>query len=118
MHAPALLGAAALVLACTAAEAAPYDGRWSVTIVTQKGTCDKAYNYPVLVQNNGVTYHGQTAAQVTGHVQPNGAVTVRVALGGESATGIGQLFATSGRGTWQDNGGSCSGVWKAYKQKG
>src|SRR5688572_10915092 len=47
---------AAVVLAATAAASAaraatPFDGAWSVLIVTEKGECDRAYRYPVRIQN-------------------------------------------------------------------
>ena len=56
---PAL--AAAAILAATAVPAsAPaiarsnFDGAWSVLIVTQKGTCDRAYRYPGKISNGSV----------------------------------------------------------------
>lgn len=109
--------AAAFLTASPAAHAAPYDGRWSVTIVTQKGTCDRAYNYMVGVQNGIVTYLGQTSVQVTGRVQNSGQVNVRVALGQHSATGVGRLSARAGSGVWRDASNSCSGTWKAFRQR-
>src|SRR3712207_6242052 len=43
---------AALVLAPQAqAQTNRYDGNWSVEVVTEQGACDRAYRYPVIVQN-------------------------------------------------------------------
>jgi len=56
---PATALAALAILAASAVPAAPapiaagkasYNGTWSVLIVTQKGTCDRAYRYPVKIE--------------------------------------------------------------------
>src|ERR1041384_5502952 len=51
----------------------------SVLIVTQKGTCDRAYRYPVKIDNGSVGYAGSASFTVSGKVGDNGAVTRRVA---------------------------------------
>ena len=56
-----------LALATVAATASfanagtPYDGRWSLSIVTQHGTCD-TYNFPVNITNGAVTFPGLVKA--------------------------------------------------------
>ena len=40
------------------ASAKSFDGGWSVLIVTEKGTCDRAYRYPVKIENGSVGYAG------------------------------------------------------------
>src|SRR5258708_1817760 len=55
---------------------ATFDGQWSVLIVTEKGTCDRAYRYPIKIQNGSVDYAGSASFNVSGKVGPNGAVTV------------------------------------------
>ena len=56
-----------------------FDGAWSVLIVTEKGTCDRAYRYPVKIENGSVGYAGSASFTVSGKVGANGAVTVTVA---------------------------------------
>src|ERR1041384_6076160 len=79
-HALAALG----ILAATVPASAPasarsnFDGTWSVLIVTQKGTCDRAYRYPVKIDNGSVGYAGSASFTVSGRVQPTGAVVVTV----------------------------------------
>ncbi len=79
-----VLGAAA-----PAAATANYDGLWSVVIMTQKGTCDRAYRYPVRISNGAVENDGPSLINVSGKVGGNGAVTVLVSAGDKSATGTG-----------------------------
>ena len=73
--APAL--AALGILAATVPASAPasarsnFDGTWSVLIVTQKGTCDRAYRYPVKIENGTVGYAGSASFNVTGKVGQN-----------------------------------------------
>ena len=99
----------------TAAKAT-FDGSWSVLIVTQKGSCDRAYRYPVRISNGTVGYAGQASFDVSGQVGQNGAVTVRVSRGSQSANGSGILSATDGSGTWVAGSGECSGTWTAERR--
>src|SRR5262249_47403439 len=63
-----------------------FDGIWSVLIVTEKGTCDRAYRYPVRISHGAVGYAGEASFNVSGHVQSNGVVTVTVSRGSQSAS--------------------------------
>jgi hypothetical protein len=118
--APAL--AAFAMLAATFPASAPasarsnYDGQWSVLIVTQKGSCDRAYRYPVKIDNGSVGYAGDSSFTVSGRVGENGAVTVKVARAGQSANGQGKLSATDGSGMWTAGSGDCSGTWTAERR--
>ena len=118
--APAL--AALGILAATLPASAPasarsnFDGTWSVLIVTQKGTCDRAYRYPVKIDKGSVGYAGDSSFTVSGKVGENGAVTVRVARGSQSANGQGRLSATDGSGMWTAGSGDCSGTWTAERR--
>ena len=77
-----------------------FDGQWSVLIVTEKGRCDRAYRYPVRIENGTVGYAGTASFNISGAVGNNGAVTVTVSRGSQSATGTGRMSATDGTGTW------------------
>ena len=93
-----------------------FDGNWSVLIVTEKGTCDRAYRYPVKIENGSVGYAGSASFTVTGKVGEKGAVTVTVARGSQSATGRGTLSLTDGAGRWTAASGGCSGTWTAERR--
>src|SRR3954449_10034812 len=92
------------------------DGTWSVLIVTEKGTCDRAYRYPVRISNGAVGYAGEASFNVSGSVGPNGSVTVMVSKGNQSARGSGQLSASDGSGRWVAGSGECSGSWTAERR--
>ena len=119
---PATAFAALAILASTVpAGSAPmakpsFDGNWSVLIVTEKGTCDRAYRYPVKIENGAVGYAGSASFTVSGKVGDKGAVTVTVARGSQSATGQGHLSATDGSGRWTAASGECSGSWTAERR--
>jgi hypothetical protein len=105
----------AIVGAATPAGSAPsYDGVWSVVIVTEKGTCDRAYRYPIRIHNGSVLAEGSSPATITGRVAGNGAVAGTVSAGNKSATGSGRLSGTVGTGSWR--GGECSGTWEAERR--
>ena len=93
-----------------------FDGNWSVLIVTEQGTCDRAYRYPVKIQNGSVGYAGSASFTVSGKVGDKGAVTVTVARGSQSATGQGRLSLTDGSGRWIAASGECSGTWTAERR--
>src|SRR2546423_2978128 len=111
--APAL--AALAILAATVPASAPasarsnFDGTWSVLIVTQKGTCDRAYRYPVKIDNGSVGYAGDASFTVSGKVGENGTVTVKVARGSQSAHGHGRVSSTDGSRNWGSRSGARAG---------
>src|SRR5437879_2234344 len=83
----ALGSAAMLGTALPAASAPSYDGLWSVVIITNSGTCDRAYRYPIRISNGSVVNEGSSPATISGKVASNGAVTVIVSAGSKSAQG-------------------------------
>lgn len=98
------------------ASKATFDGQWSVLIVTEKGTCDRAYRYPIKIQNGTVDYAGSASFNVSGQVGANGAVVVTVSRGNQSAKGTGSMSGTDGAGTWVAGSGECSGSWTAERR--
>jgi hypothetical protein len=106
---------ASAIIASTASFALPrYDGLWSVSIVTEKGDCDRGYRYPVRISNGMLANAGDAVFTITGRVGGGGAITVTVSGGGRSATGSGRLAGNLGVGSWI--GGSCSGSWTAERR--
>jgi hypothetical protein len=114
------LGALALTVAAISGLASPatsapnYDGLWSVVIVTERGTCDRAYRYPVRISRGQVLNAGDSPVSITGRVGNNGALTVTVSHGNQRATGSGRLNGAAGTGSW--SGGECSGTWEAERR--
>ncbi|MBV8838096.1 MAG: hypothetical protein JO000_16305 [Alphaproteobacteria bacterium] len=111
-----LTASVAPAFAAPIASAKSFDGGWSVLIVTEKGTCDRAYRYPVKIENGAVGYAGTASFNVTGKVGANGAVTVTVSRGDKSATGTGRMSGADGAGTWSAASGECSGTWTAERR--
>ena len=110
------------LLACVAATSTvtfanartPYDGRWSLSITTTRGSCD-AYNLPVDIANGNVSFPGLVKAN--GRVNANGRVRVFVSAAGKSASGSGRLTTSQGSGRWSGRSGEdrCSGSWTAQR---
>jgi hypothetical protein len=121
-HTWLLAGALAVAGAGVAGPAfasSPYDGTWSVVIMTRVGACAPTVRYGVEISNGTVINsvdNGQ--ADVSGQVSRRGAVRVSVRAGGAWADGSGRLGLNSGGGVWQGQGssGACEGTWVAERR--
>jgi hypothetical protein len=100
----------------SAPAATPYDGVWSVVIITERGTCDRAYRYPVRVQNGKVLYGGDNSFTVSGQVDARGRVRVSIRRGEQGASGSGRLSTNQGAGSWRSFAGECEGNWTAERR--
>jgi hypothetical protein len=106
------------VLPDTASAQRGFDGQWSVLIVTQRGSCDRAYRYGVSIRGGRVYYDGGVV-NFSGRVAGNGAVSVRVSSGNAFANGSGRLSnrgTGSGRWAGRSGGDACSGYWTAERR--
>jgi len=108
---------AGLWLAPAATARTPYDGLWSVLIITDNGTCDRGYRYALRI-NNGVVSYDDPSFNVSGRVAANGQVTVSVSNGGSRASGTGRLSRDYGQGVWSGHSSmqGCSGHWEAERR--
>lgn len=117
----AMFGVATVALAAIAVPeaiaATPYDGYWSVVIVTHRGACEPAYRSAVSIVN-GYVRGGDGIANVYGRVSRNGRVSVVVTSGTQNARGSGRLGRGRGAGVWSGRGsvGYCSGRWSAQRR--
>lgn len=121
-----LLGAVLIGMAAAAiGQSAPahaslpnkHDGRWSIEVITEKGDCDRAYRYSVLVENGAARYAGSEPITVSGRVASNGAVNGSIAYGDNRANVTGKLADGTGAGRWTWSGSrTCSGNWNAERR--
>jgi hypothetical protein len=95
----------------------PFDGNWSVLVVTDGGSCDRAYRYALRIVNGRVTYD-DPAFNISGHVDASGHANVSISAGGQHAGGSGQLSGNSGQGQWtgRSSTSACSGHWEAERR--
>jgi hypothetical protein len=100
------------------AHAAVYDGTWSVLVITDRGTCDRAYRYTVGINGGKVRFRGTDQVNLSGRVDRAGRVQVAISRGSQSAIGTGRLSADTGTGTWRGRSGGqqCSGRWEAERR--
>ena len=119
MHSPLICSGVVALLAVAStvslAEAGTrYDGRWSLSITTTRGSCD-TYNFPVNITNGHVSFPGLVKAN--GRVTGKGNVRVFVSAMGKSASGSGRLTTSYGSGRWSGRSGQdrCSGSWTAQR---
>lgn len=96
---------------------AAFDGTWKVVIITQSGTCDPAYTYPVRVSGGRISYAGDGSFEISGSVAEGGGVNVAIARGAQRASASGKLTASSGSGHWSGKSSetACSGRWEASR---
>ena len=108
---------AACLAGSVTASAAPFDGAWSVLIVTQQGTCD-TYRYAVRIEDGKVKLAEEAPVNLSGTVEGGGAVRASVSRGNQRADGTGRLSGSNGSGSWKGSAQSsaCSGRWEAEKR--
>ena len=110
----ALLGLGVVAASAPVQATGSFDGKWSVVIVTEKGDCDRAYRYPIDLRNATVINAGNASFDISGRVQGDGAVAVRISYGQKSASGSGRLSGSTGEGRWSGSG--CMGTWSAERR--
>jgi hypothetical protein len=116
-----LLAAAVLAAPSSIATAAPsvtqFDGNWSVSIITDSGTCDRGYRYALRIAG-GQIYYDNPSFNVSGQVNARGYVRVTVGAGSQQAVGVGRLSRDYGEGTWTGRSSSdqCTGHWEAERR--
>ena len=115
-----LLGSALAALAASVAIAEPrgagsYDGKWSVEIITDKGTCDRVYRWNLGIQGGRVIDVGEVA-RPSGGVSPTGKVTIRFVRDKDYASATGELSGEWGSGSWTSPTLACSGRWRAERR--
>jgi hypothetical protein len=94
-----------------------FDGIWSVSIITQFGDCNRGYRYPLRIVDGYVTKaDADPSYAVSGAVARSGAIGVTVSGGGQTATGVGRLSRTGGRGIWHTSNNQCTGNWTAERR--
>ena len=122
-----MFAAALLTMPLSAASAAPavqaarsvtqFDGNWSVSVITDAGTCDRGYRYALRIAG-GRIYYDNPSFDVSGQVNARGQVQVVVRAGGQEAVGDGRLSRDYGEGLWRGRSAasSCSGHWEAERR--
>ncbi len=113
-----LVVAAALLASAPAAHAQrAFNGNWSVEVVTERGNCDRAYRFAVIIENGHVRYGGREGINISGTVNARGTIRSSIAADGLRAEVQGRLRAQDGTGTWSIAGNrTCSGVWNAERR--
>src|ERR1700756_3435671 len=94
-----------------------FDGRWSVVIITDAGTCDRSYRYGLVVSRGRISYEGDSGVIISGGVDHGGRVSVNLRYGESAAQGSGRLSRSDGAGRWHgaSSGARCSGRWVAER---
>jgi hypothetical protein len=108
-----------LILALSAypasGQAATYDGRWSVSVVTRSGNCD-SYRWNLGITEGHVTdVEGQKGSS-SGGIAPNGKVAITLARASDTLSVTGLARGAAASGSWSSPSRSCSGTWDARKE--
>ncbi len=117
--AAALMGAASANAAqaqTALASAQNPDGIYAVYITTQRGDCDKSYNWKISVSGGRVSSAGDTPMEASGQISQRGIVDLAFQRLGQIATVTGKLVSGHGSGTWSSSTMQCGGSWRALRQ--
>ena len=90
------------------------DGTWIVSLLTQKGDCDRSISSQVRVRDGRIEEQ-RLFASITGGIAPTGAVALKVVRGSEAITASGTISGQQARGSWISPSRNCSGNWTAMR---
>lgn len=96
--------------------AQPFDGQWSVEVVTEKGTCDTAYRWDLQIADGRVASTPDMPAAASGSVSSKGVVAVRFTRGADAMNATGSAAGKWASGNWSAPSKNCSGRWRAERR--
>ncbi len=94
----------------------PFDGNWSVQVITEQGECDRAYRWNIGVRNGRVAEMQDNVARASGEIARNGRVAVTFTRGADVLSATGTLRGDFGRGNWTAPSRKCAGRWDAERR--
>lgn len=120
LRAFALPAAFALLSIASPALAAPFDGIWSMLVVTTNGHCGKIKVGLAISRGHISSTSGSFALhriRVDGRISGGGQTKMNAVAGPRLAKGTGQFTKSKGIGNWNGTGpsGVCSGIWTAVR---
>ena len=107
---------AAALLASPAFAAQPFDGQWSVEVITEKGSCDQAYRWDIKVSEGHVVTTPDMPAKAAGSISPKGAIAVNFSRGADSMSAKGTASGNWATGEWNAPSMGCTGRWRAERR--
>ena len=114
------LTALAILCAAPQAKAAPYDGSWTMYVVTTDGHCGTITVGLAISGGKIFSTSGKFVGrpiQVAGIIGASGETKINAVAGPREAQGTGQFTKAKGTGKWNGTGpsGVCSGTWFAVR---
>ena len=111
-----LVPLAVAMLAPPASAAQPFDGKWSVEVITEKGTCDQAYRWDIKVSDGRVVTTPDMPARATGSISPKGAISVNFSRGSDTMSAKGSASGDWASGAWTAVSLGCTGRFRAERR--
>ncbi len=106
---------AALLLAAPA-NAASFDGTWSVEGTTDVGPCAKSFSGEIVIRGNDLVSTSDAGAQALGSIDAKGDAWARLTRSDGVARANGRFRGATGSGAWSSNTAYCGGRWTARKK--
>jgi hypothetical protein len=93
-----------------------HDGVYAVDIITEVGSCDKAYHWTFSVAGGRISSSSDAMMQASGQIDLRGIVSVAFRRDNNVAHVAGKVIGASGSGTWSSPTLQCGGSWRAARQ--
>ncbi len=96
-----------------------FDGRWTIEAIPEKGSCKRAHQYAVVIENGTIRNSSSRSmkANIAGGLEAGGRVRGSVQRHRTRVDVTGSLSERSGTGAWTTAGRvNCSGRWNAEKR--
>jgi hypothetical protein len=108
-----------MALAGAAPASQPFDGPWSIQVLTERGACDPVYRYYVVIAGGAVhvkSMMGEVSPEAAGRIAPGGRIDGRIGAAEDPVAIRGRLERATGGGTWTAPARGCAGRWVAERR--
>lgn len=111
-----VVAALGFALPRSAVASQPFDGNWSVEVITDKGSCERVYRWDVVIANGRIATAADMPTGATGVISPAGLVSASFVRGNDHMVASGSASGKWANGEWVASSLSCSGRWRAERR--
>ncbi len=113
----AALISSSVLASAQAATLNKFDGRWSIVLSTDVGTCEASIPATFNVKADDIAAAAESPLRADGAVEASGTMWIRFTAGQDNYRGQGKLTPSGGSGVWSSGSRYCGGKWRATRAR-